>query len=169
MSFVINNVSLKFCNFAKPRFDELRKQDVYSSVLCVPNTDENFNLLQAEIDDAIEYARTHKAADVADHEPHIPNLAAMVGKDYQNIEINLNSKKPPVVYDAYGEIIQNPNMRSIKDAEVQLFIYVWTMPKGRVKWGASILLDSICVHDDLSEEKKRDEDNKPKLTFKKRK
>ena len=168
-SFTINNVSLKFVNFAEPRFDEMRKEDMYSCVLQIPNTDENFNLLQAELDDAIEYARTHKAAEVAESEPYIPDLGAYVSKDYQTIDLNINSKRPPVGYDAYGDVIEKPTMKRIKDAEVQLFCYVWVKPKLKTKWGVMFTMDALCVHDDPDSINDREDDKLPKLTFKKKK
>ena len=167
-SFTINNVAIKFAHFDEPRFDEMRKDDYYSCVLQIPNTDENFNLLQAELDDAKEYYSTHKASEVADSEPYMPNLSALVSKDYQTIDININSKKPPVVYDMYGDVIEKPTMRRIRDAEVQLFIFCWVKPKLKTKWGFSFMLDAICVHDDLSKVQEEDSAAVPKLTFKKK-
>lgn len=167
-SFTINNVSIQFAHFDEPRFDEMRKDDYYSCVIKIPNTDENYTLLQSELDDAREYAATHKAVDVANSDPYIPNLDALVSKDYQTIDININSKKPPVVYDMYGDVIDKPTMRRIRDAEVQLFIFCWVKPKLKTKWGLSFMLDGLCVHDDLSKVAEEDSASVPKLTFKKK-
>lgn len=167
-SFTINNVAIKYARFDEPRFDEMRKDDYYSCVLQIPNTDENYNFLQAELDDAREYAATHKAAEVANSEPFIPNLDALVSKDAQTIDININSKKAPIVYDMYGDVIEKPTMRRVKDAEVQLFIFCWVKPKLKTKWGLTFMLDGICVHDDLTKAVEEDSASVPKLTFKKK-
>lgn len=170
-SFTINNVALHYVHFNEPRFDEMRNKDVYSCVIKIPNTDENYNLLVAELEDARSYYAANKASDVAEvgHEPYIPNIDSMISADHQTIDLNINSVKPPVVYDAYGDVIDKPVFRRVKDAEVQLFVFCWVKPKLKTKWGLSIMLDSVCVHDDLKKDAQEQSNNIPKLTFKKRK
>ena len=155
-SFTINNVALHYVHFNEPRFDEMRNKDVYSCVIKIPNTDENYNLLVAELEDARSYYAANKASDVAEvgHEPYIPNIDSMISADHQTIDLNINSVKPPVVYDAYGDIIDKPVFRRVKL---------------KTKWGLSIMLDSVCVHDDLKKDAQEQSNSIPKLTFKKRK
>ena len=147
MSKVFENVRLDFCHLTTPVFDKFKNRELYKALVKIPNTEENLEALQAELDSAVEYGSKNKASGMSG-KPNVKKADEYISPDGQWISINVDSSKPVTVYDKYGDIMENVSVTHIDNAEVEMFGFVWVM-KEMKKWGVKLYIKSMCVHDDL--------------------
>lgn len=151
MSIVFENCRLDFCHLTTPVYDAYKKSDLCKALVKIPNTPENREAFDNEVQNAIDYGAANKAKVLAGKFDPIAKLSEdLVTPDGQWIAVNISSSKPFTVYNRYGEEMDNCDVKHIDNAQVEIFGFVWCMPEMK-RWGVKPYARAICISDDIEQ------------------
>lgn len=159
MTILLKDCRMNYAYLTSTVVDKLSGKEVYKCLLEVPATKENEEKLRKEIELCSDYAKTYKAVNLGKKgvpEPsHCPDLADMKSDDGRWFKVNISVAKPIKVYDRFGNVQNQCNVRRANSVDVQLFAYSWVHGQS---WGIKLCPRAICIREDIEALIRRDED-----------